>query len=97
MATRTYTATDARRQLAVVLEQIDAGDRIIVTRHGRTIAAIIGTDDLLLLEAKSEVREEQKAAVAAGKQLSFPYTTQSSLLFDLPKVDANGTPVTDEE
>jgi len=44
-------ATKARERLAQVLSEVSVrGDRVILERHGKDVAAVISMDDLELLE-----------------------------------------------
>jgi prevent-host-death family protein len=49
MATTEITATNVRRQFASILETVEVGGRVIVTRHGKAIAAFIGPSDIAAL------------------------------------------------
>jgi prevent-host-death family protein len=49
MATTEITATNVRRQFASILETVEVGGRVVVTRHGKAIAAFIGPSDIAAL------------------------------------------------
>ncbi|MFZ2173323.1 MAG: type II toxin-antitoxin system prevent-host-death family antitoxin [Rhodococcus sp. (in: high G+C Gram-positive bacteria)] len=56
--TREVTSGDLRGHLADVLNRTAyAGERVVVTRHGKRIAAVIPADDLELLEALENARD----------------------------------------
>ncbi|HEY5858198.1 MAG TPA: type II toxin-antitoxin system prevent-host-death family antitoxin [Aldersonia sp.] len=56
--TREVTSGDLRGHLADVLNRTAyAGERVVVTRHGKRIAAVIPADDLDLLEALENARD----------------------------------------
>ena len=38
---RTLTVTDARAALPAILDQVEAGDEVTITRHGRPIAVVV--------------------------------------------------------
>jgi prevent-host-death family protein len=44
-------ATDMRNRLGEMINRTIAGDRVVITRHGKTIAALIGARDLERLTA----------------------------------------------
>lgn len=56
--TREVTSGDLRGHLSDVLNRTAyAGERVVVTRHGKRIAAVIPADDLELLEALENARD----------------------------------------
>ena len=58
-------ASKAREQLAEILNDVAGrGDRVILHRHGKDVAAVISVDDLALLEALED-RYDVEAARAA--------------------------------
>jgi prevent-host-death family protein len=53
--TSTVTASEARDSFADLVNRVEyGGERIVVTRHGRPIAALISAADLASLEAQAE-------------------------------------------
>lgn len=40
----TYSLSDARANLALILNKVEAGEEITITRHGRPAAVIVGHD-----------------------------------------------------
>lgn len=73
--TREITSGDLRGHLADVLNRTAyAGERVVVTRHGKRIAAVIPADDLELLEALENARDvaalEQAIAEDDGERTS---------------------------
>ena len=60
----------ARKHLSELINQVKAGDRVTISRHGKPIAALVRLDDLALLErvedridgeaAKKVLRTEEK-------------------------------------
>ena len=56
----TMTAAEARDNFAEVLNRVSFGqERILVTRHGKGLAAVISVDDLEQLEALEEMVDRQ--------------------------------------
>lgn len=52
MASRTLTASKVRERLSEVLNEVSVrGDRVVLERHGKRVAAVISAGDLDLLEA----------------------------------------------
>lgn len=52
MASRTLTASKARERLSDLLNEVSVrGDRVVLERHGKRVAAVISADDFDLLEA----------------------------------------------
>ena len=72
---RTVTATEASRSFAALLDEVEAGETVVVTRSGRRIAAIgpatagNGREFLGLL-ANSAPDEEFASDVAAARQIA---------------------------
>jgi prevent-host-death family protein len=44
------TASDARNNMGDLLDRAIAGDRVVITRHGKRIAALVSARDLEKLE-----------------------------------------------
>lgn len=72
---RTVTATEASRSFAALLDEVEAGETVVVTRGGRRIAAIgpatagNGADFLGLL-ANAEPDGDFAADVAAARHVA---------------------------
>jgi antitoxin (DNA-binding transcriptional repressor) of toxin-antitoxin stability system len=66
------TASEARATLPQLLDRVEAGEEIILTRHGRQIAVIVRPDALRIrragpaLDAAAEVHERLDAARRAS-------------------------------
>ena len=67
MATRTLSISDLRAHLAAAIEQVEAGDRLLLTRHDRVVAALVPPD-----AGPLSPLEERAAALLA--QLGAPAT-----------------------
>ena len=48
---------DAKARLSELIDRALSGETIVVTRHGKRIAAVIPADDLELLEALENARD----------------------------------------
>ncbi|MCX3288194.1 type II toxin-antitoxin system Phd/YefM family antitoxin [Streptomyces sp. NEAU-H22] len=52
--------TQARAELADLINRVVyAGERVVVTRHGKPLVALVSADDLRRLEETQELAEEQ--------------------------------------
>lgn len=71
MATNRLPASKARERFADILNEVSVrGDRVVLERHGKTVAAVISMSDLQLLEALEDRFdvEEAKAALAESDE-----------------------------
>lgn len=65
------TVAQAKNQFSDLLRRAEyGGERVIVERHGKPVAAIVSTDDLRRLEAAEDAvdRRDSQAALAEAKQ-----------------------------
>jgi antitoxin (DNA-binding transcriptional repressor) of toxin-antitoxin stability system len=68
MAMATLSASEARATLPQLLSRVEAGEEIVLTRHGREIAVIVRPDALRIrragpaLDAAAGVRDRLEAA-----------------------------------
>jgi len=75
----TLTATQARGNLPETLNQVAyGGERIVIKRRGKAVAAIISAQDLTLLEALedrylAEAADEALAEMKAKRQKPIPW------------------------
>jgi prevent-host-death family protein len=66
----TMTVAEAKNRFSDVLRRAEyGGERVIVERHGKPVAAIVSTDDLRRLEATDDAvdLEDARAALAEAK------------------------------
>ena len=71
MATNRLPASKARERFADILNEVSVrGDRIVLERHGKTVAALISVADLELLELLEDRFdvEQAKAALAESDE-----------------------------
>ncbi len=62
---RDVTTAEARKNLADLLNEVAyAGEQVVVTRHGRRIAAIVPVEDLTLLQRLRRILGESDAEQA---------------------------------
>jgi prevent-host-death family protein len=69
---------EARRDLSDILNRVVySGERIIITRHGKNIAAIVSSKDLELLEKIEDMIDvaEAEKRLSGGRKNAIPYET----------------------
>ncbi len=76
----TISASLLRKDFAAVLKQVAAGQRVTVTRHGKVIAAFVGTGDL---EALEEGEFEGMEIVAQEAQRAELVTYTADLIAEM--------------
>jgi prevent-host-death family protein len=67
----TMTVAEAKNRFSDVLRRAEyGGERVIVERHGKPVAAIVSTDDLRRLEATEDAADlrDSRAALAEAKE-----------------------------
>jgi prevent-host-death family protein len=67
---------DARRDLSDILNRVVySGERIIITRHGKDIAAIVSSKDLEALEKIEDMVDvtEAEKRLSEGRKDAIPY------------------------
>lgn len=67
----TMTVADAKNHFSDVLRRAEyGGERVVVERHGKPVAAIVSTEDLRRLEAAENAEDvsDARAALAEAKQ-----------------------------
>lgn len=72
----TMTVADAKNHFSDLLRRAEyGGERVVVARHGKPVAAIVSTDDLRRLEAledAADVRDAQRALDEAARAGTIP-------------------------
>jgi prevent-host-death family protein len=75
----TMTVAEAKNRFSDVLRRAEyGGERVIVERHGKPVAAIVSTDDLRRLEAAenaADLRDAQDALSEAKQKGTAPLET----------------------
>ena len=75
----TMTVADAKNHFSDVLRRAEyGGERVIVERHGKPVAAIVSTEDLRQLEAAEnavDLRDAQAALAEAKERGTIPLDT----------------------
>ena len=75
----TMTVADAKNHFSDVLRRAEyGGERVIVERHGKPVAAIVSTGDLRQLEAAEnavDLRDARAALAEAKKRGTIPLDT----------------------
>jgi antitoxin (DNA-binding transcriptional repressor) of toxin-antitoxin stability system len=71
------TSSEARAALPTVLDRVDKGEEIIITRHGRPVAVVVRPDALRSRRADQALRtaDRTRAALEAGRQNALSPTT----------------------
>ncbi len=52
----TMSVTDARRNFGKLLDRVERGERIVITRYGKPFVAVIPIPDLRVLEKRKSSR-----------------------------------------
>lgn len=69
------TASEAREQFATILNEVAfGGERVLLHRHGKDVAAIVPIEDLQLLEAledKMDLETARKALAEKGPRVKW--------------------------
>jgi len=77
-AMSSISTAEIRSALADVLNRTSYGkERLVITRRGRDIAAIVPVEDLALLEAledRIDLEDARKALAETGRKGSIPWT-----------------------
>ena len=75
----TMTVADAKNHFSDVLRRAEyGGERVVVERHGKPVAAIVSTEDLRQLEAAEtavDLRDAQAALAEAKERGTIPLDT----------------------
>src|SRR6516225_3748238 len=75
----TMTVAEAKNRFSDVLRRAEyGGERVIVERHGKPVAAIVSTEDLRRLEATddaADLRDAQAALAEATREGTVPLET----------------------
>ncbi|MFG3719619.1 type II toxin-antitoxin system Phd/YefM family antitoxin [Streptomyces massasporeus] len=68
--------TQARAELADLINRVVyAGERVVVTRHGKPLVALVSADDLRRLEETQELAEVAEVAEVAEEQVVSAVST----------------------
>jgi len=65
----TYGAFEAKTHLSNLLDRVEKGDRIVITRHGREVAVLAPIEKRVVTRNLPEIIER---ALAASKGTSLP-------------------------
>ena len=80
------SASSARQNFSKIVDAVRvAGERILVTQHGRPVAAVIGVDDLellQLLEDRMDVAEARRRMREPADKVSLEDLRSGSFLED---------------
>lgn len=68
-------ASEARKNFSDILNRVSVrGDRVVMERHGKSVAAMISMEDLALLEAledRFDVEEARAALAESGERVTW--------------------------
>lgn len=68
MASDEIPASEARKKFSDILNRVSVrGDRIVMERHGKSVAAMISMEDLALLEALEDRFDVETARAALAE------------------------------
>lgn len=68
------TMSEAREHLADVLDAVQAGETVYVTRRGRRVAAVVSADDLKrLVSAAEDLTDRAELAAARAEDDYVPW------------------------
>lgn len=63
-------ASEARKNFSDILNRVSVrGDRVVMERHGKTVAAMISMEDLALLEALEDRYDVEEARAALAESI----------------------------
>ena len=82
------SASSARQKFSKIIDAVRvAGERILITQHGRPVAAVIGVEDLellQLLEDHMDVAEARRRIREPADKISLEDLRNGSFLEDKP-------------
>lgn len=64
--TRRVTAAQAKSELAECIRKAESGEQVIITRHGKPVAVLIGADRMAHVTRPTAGRGSGLAALAGG-------------------------------
>ena len=73
----TVTSSEARAALPSVLDRVDKGEEVRITRHGRPVAVVVRPDALRSRRADQALRtaDKTRAALEAGRRSALSPAT----------------------
>ncbi len=73
----TMTISEARAALPDVLDRVDKGEEVTITRHGRPVAVVVRPDTLRSRRAEQAFRtaDKTRTALAVGRRSSLKRDT----------------------
>lgn len=73
------TVSEARAALPDVLDRVQAGDEVALTRHGRVVAIVVRPDRLRVRRADRVLQEAARLAEELGEASKTPLSASGSL------------------
>jgi prevent-host-death family protein len=66
MKRKALSVAEAKASLSEAIRQVEGGKTVIITRHGKPVAALVNPDDVARLEALRAAGPQQGLASIAG-------------------------------
>ena len=66
MARKALSVAEAKAALSEAIRDVEAGNTVVITRHGKPVAALVAPDDVLTLERLRAAGPHQGLASVAG-------------------------------
>ena len=66
MARKALSVAEAKAALSEAIRDVEAGNTVVITRHGKPVAALVAPDDLPTLERLRAAGPQQGLASIAG-------------------------------
>lgn len=93
MSFRTLSVAEAKATLAEQIRRVEQGDRAVITRHGRAVAALVAPEDLeTLARLRAAGPEGGLASIAGGWEGSEELL---GWIAASPRAGSRGTPSLD--
>lgn len=100
MTSKRVGAHEAKTHLSECLNRVRyGGERIVIERHGKPVAALVSTEDLKRLEAlpgAPETAEERYRRGLKESGLEITYPTKERVLEERRLIEVSGKPVSQQ-
>ena len=100
MADERVGTHEAKTHLSEYLNRVRyAGERIVIERHGKPVAALVSTEELARLEAPSEDRETAEERYRRGPKeagIEITYPTGERVPRKRWRIEAEGVPLSEQ-
>jgi len=68
IAMRTITLADAKARLSAVIDQVEAGEEVVITRRGKAVARIVAESGRLQTDPRRVLAAQRKFLAAQSPQ-----------------------------